>query len=250
MGESYGAYKLGLDESVIRHITSANIACGWHAGDPEVMDKTVKLAVDNGVGIGAHPGYPDLLGFGRRNMDCTSEEIRRYIIYQIGALSAFCAIHGARLQHVKPHGALYLAAVENEPIARAVAQAIVSVDPDLIYVALAGAKGEMVRRIGKAVGLKVVYEAFPDRAYTPEGTLVSRRKPGAVIKDPKEVARRALLMAAEGVVVAVDGTRIPLEAQTICVHGDTPSAVELVRSIRETFKSEGIVLKPMGLISE
>ena len=250
MGESYGAYKLGLDESVIRHITSANIACGWHAGDPEVMDKTVKLAVDNGVGIGAHPGYPDLLGFGRRNMDCTPEEIRRYIIYQIGALSAFCAIHGARLQHVKPHGALYLAAVENEPIARAVAQAIISVDPNLIYVALAGAKGEMVRRIGKTVGLKVVYEAFPDRAYTPEGTLVSRRKPGAVIKDPKEVARRALLMAAEGVVVAVDGTRIPLEAQTICVHGDTPSAVELVRSIRETFKSEGIVLKPMGLISE
>ncbi|OGP62689.1 MAG: hypothetical protein A2V65_00065 [Deltaproteobacteria bacterium RBG_13_49_15] len=250
MGESYGAYKLGLDESVIRHITSANIACGWHAGDPEVMDKTVKLAVDNSVGIGAHPGYPDLLGFGRRNMDCTPEEIRRYIIYQIGALSAFCAIHGARLQHVKPHGALYLAAVENEPIARAVAQAIISVDPNLIYVALAGAKGEMVRRIGKAVGLKVVYEAFPDRAYTPEGTLVSRRKPGAVIKDPKEVARRALLMAAEGVVVAVDGTRIPLEAQTICVHGDTPSAVELVRSIRETFKSEGIVLKPMGLISE
>ncbi|MFH1102539.1 MAG: 5-oxoprolinase subunit PxpA, partial [Pseudomonadota bacterium] len=214
-----------------------------------VMDKTVKMAVDNGVGIGAHPGYPDLLGFGRRNMDCTSEEIRRYIIYQVGALSAFCTIHGARLQHVKPHGALYLTAVENEPVARAVAQAIVGVDPDLIYVALAGAKGEMMRRIGETVGLKVVYEAFPDRAYTPEGNLVSRRKPGAVIKAPKEVARRALLMAAEGVVVAVDGTRIPLEAQTLCVHGDTPSAVELVRSIRETFKSEGIVLKPMGVTS-
>lgn len=249
MGESFGAYKLGLDESVVRYITSANIACGWHAGDPEVMDKTVKLAADNGVGIGAHPGYPDLLGFGRRNMDCTSEEIRRYIIYQIGALSAFCTIHGARLQHVKPHGALYLTAVENEPVARAVAQAIVGVDPDLIYVALAGAKGEMMRRIGETVGLKVVYEAFPDRAYTPEGTLVSRRKPGAIIKDPKEVARRALLMAAEGTVVAIDGTRIPLEAQTLCVHGDTPSAVELVRSIREAFNSEGIVLKPMSQTS-
>ena len=245
MGESFGAYKLGLDEEVIKHITSANIACGWHAGDPMVMDKTVKMAVENGVGIGAHPGYPDLLGFGRRNMDCLPEELLNYMIYQIGALQAFCAAHGTRLRHVKPHGNLYLTAVENETVARAVAEAIVSVDPALMYVALAGAKGELMTRIGGEVGLKVVYEAFPDRAYTPEGTLVSRRQAGAVIKDPKRVAERALKMAKEGKVIASDGTEIPLMAQTLCVHGDTPGAVNLVKQIRDLLESEGIEVKPM-----
>ncbi len=246
MGESFGAYSLGMDNEVLRHVTSANIACGWHAGDPLVMERTVKMAVENGVGPGAHPGYPDLLGFGRRNMDCTADEIRNYLVYQIGALAAFCRVHGVRLQHVKPHGALYLMAVEDETVARAAAEAVVSVDPDLLYVALAGAKGETMRRIGEAVGLKVVYEAFPDRAYTPEGTLVSRRQPGAVIKDPGKVGRRALRMAKEGVVVAVDGTEIPLEVQTLCVHGDNPSAVDLVRSIRKTLESEGVEVIPMG----
>ncbi|MEW5908760.1 MAG: 5-oxoprolinase subunit PxpA [Thermodesulfobacteriota bacterium] len=250
MGESFGAYRLGFDQRVIQHITSANIACGWHAGDPNIMDETVKLAVQHHVGIGAHPGYPDLLGFGRRNMDCTAEEIRRYMIYQIGALSAFCRVHGTRLQHVKPHGALYLTAVENEMVARAVAEAIVSVDSSLFYIALAGAKGKMMRHIGEEVGLKVIYEAFPDRAYTSEGTLLSRRKPGAVIKDPEEVAERALMMAADGVVVAVDGTRIPLEAQTLCVHGDTPTAVELVERIRKALESKRIRLMPMGLSTD
>jgi UPF0271 protein len=146
---------------------------------------------------------------------------------------------------VKPHGALYLTAVVNEVVARAVAEAIVSVDPDLLYVALAGAKGEMMTRIGKDVGLKVVYEAFPDRAYTPEGNLVPRREPGAVIKDPQEVARRALRMATDGIVIAVDDTSIPIEAQTLCVHGDTPSAVDLVRSIHETLEKEGVSVQPM-----
>jgi UPF0271 protein len=246
MGESFGAYTMGMDESVIPHITSANIACGWHAGDPLVMARTVKMAVNHGVGVGAHPGYPDLGGFGRRSMDCTPEEIRNYVIYQIGALDAFCRVHGTRLRHVKPHGALYLTAVVNEDVARAVAEAIVSVDSDLKYVALAGAKGEMMTRIGKAVGLKVVYEAFPDRAYTSEGNLVSRRLPGAVIKDPDRVAKRALLMAKEGIVKAVDGTTIPLAAQTLCVHGDTASAVDLVKSIRMTLESAGIMLKSIG----
>ncbi len=245
MGESYGAYTIGMDKEVIRHITSANIACGWHAGDPLVMDRTVKMAAENGVGAGAHPGFPDRIGFGRRNMDCTADEIRNYLIYQIGALAAFCRIHGVRLQHVKPHGALYLMAVENETVARAAAEAVVAVDPALCYVALAGAKGETMRRIGEEVGLKVVYEAFPDRAYTPEGTLVSRRQAGAVIKDPQTVAERALRMA-EGAVIAVDGTRIPLEVQTLCVHGDTPTAVDLVRSIRETLEKEGVSVRPMG----
>ncbi len=245
MGESFGAYNIGMDETVISYITSANIACGWHAGDPLVMDKTVKMAVANGVGVGAHPGYPDLIGFGRRNMDCTPDEIRSYLIYQIGALQAFCTVHGTRLQHIKPHGALYLTAVGNEKVARAVAEAIVSVDPNLLYVALAGAKGEMVRRIGKEVGLKVVYEAFPDRAYTPEGNLVSRHQPGAVIKDPEKVAERALRMAAEGVVIAINGASVPIEAQTLCVHGDTPSAADLVKSIRQTLEAEGVAVQPM-----
>jgi len=245
MGESFGTYKLGLDEEVIKYITSANIACGWHAGDPMVMDKTVRMAAENGVGVGAHPGYPDLLGFGRRNMDCLPEEIRNYVVYQIGAMKGFCAVHGIMLRHVKPHGNLYLMAVEDEKVARPIAEAIMSVDPNLMYVALAGAKGELMRKIGEEVGLNVVYEAFPDRAYTPEGTLVSRREQGAVIKNPEEVAERALKMAKEGKVIAIDGTEISLIAQTLCVHGDTPGAVNLVRQIRERLDKEGIEVKPI-----
>jgi len=246
MGESFGAYKLGMDDAVIEFISSANIACAWHAGDPSVMNHTVAIAVDNGVGVGAHPGYPDLLGFGRRNMDCNMAELRNYVIYQIGALQAFCNAHGTKMQHVKPHGALYLTAVENEDVARVVAEAIVSVNSDLLYVALAGAKGELMTRIGQEVGLRVVYEAFPDRAYSPEGTLVSRRQPGAVIKEPQAVSERALRMVKEGVVIAVDGSTIPLEAQTLCVHGDNPKAVDLVKSIRETLEADGVAVIPMG----
>jgi len=246
MGESFGAYTIGMDEAVIPYITSANIACGWHAGDPLVMDSTVKMAVANGVSVGAHPGYPDLIGFGRRNMDCTPTEIRSYVISQIGALQAFCTVHGVRLQHVKPHGALYLTAVGNEKVARAVAEAIVSVDPNLLYIALAGPQGEMMRRIGEEVGLKTVYEAFPDRAYTPEGNLVSRRQPSAVIKDPQKVAQRALRMASEGVVIAVNGASVPIEAHTLCVHGDMQSAADLVKSIRQTLEANGVAVQPMA----
>jgi UPF0271 protein len=247
MGESFGAYKLGMDDEVIQYITSANIACGWHAGDPLVMDTTVKMAVERGVGVGAHPGYPDLLGFGRRNMDCTPNEIRKYLVCQIGAIKAVCIVNGTALRHVKPHGALYLTAVENEDVARAIAEAIVSVDSGLMFVALAGAKGQLMTRIGEDVGLKVVYEAFPDRAYTPEGTLVSRRLPGAVIKDPQEVSERALRMAKEANVIAIDGTSIPLTVQTLCVHGDTPTAVDLVKNIRKTLEAEGVSLAPMAV---
>jgi len=247
MGESFGAYNIGMDEAVMPYITSANIACGWHAGDALVMDKTVKMAVANRVGIGAHPGYPDLIGFGRRNMDCTPDEIRSYVISQIGALQAFCTVHGTRLQHVKPHGALYLTAVVDEKAARALAEAIVSIDPNLLYIALAGPQGEMMRQIGEEVGLKTVYEAFPDRAYTPEGNLVSRSLPGAVIKDPEKVAQRALMMAAEGVVIAVNGATVPLEAQTLCVHGDTHTAADLVKSIRQTLEAEGVAVQPMTI---
>ena len=245
MGESFGGYKLGLDEEVIKYITSANVACGWHAGDPLVMMRTVKMAKEHGVGVGAHPGYPDLLGFGRRNMDCTPEEVRNYVIYQIGALQAFCTANKIELRHVKPHGNLYMTAVENENVARAIAQAIVAVDPRLMYVALAGAKVELIALVAQEVGLKVVFEAFPDRAYTSQGTLLSRREPGAVIQDPKIVANRALKMAKEKRIVAVDGSEIIVEAQTLCVHGDNPKAVELVRAIRETLETNGVEVKPI-----
>lgn len=245
MGESFGAYSIGMDDQVIKHITSANIACGWHAGDPMVMDKTVKLAVENDVGIGAHPGFPDLLGFGRRNMACTEQEIQQYLIYQIGALAAFCRVHKTKLAHVKPHGALYLEAVENEPIARAIATGIMELDPSLYFIALAGKKGETMRRMGEELGLKVVYEAFPDRAYTPEGTLVSRKQPGAVISNPDEVAQRALDMT-KGFVTAVDGSTLKLDVQTLCVHGDTLGAVNLVKTIRQVLGANNIEVRPMG----
>ena len=240
MGESFGAYKLGLDEEVIRYITSANIACGYHAGDPLVMEKTISLAKNHGVSIGAHPGFPDLMGFGRRNIDATLTEIKGYVIYQIGALQAFAKAQGLRVEHVKPHGALYLMAVEDEKISEAIVEAIANVDKDLIFVALAGSKGEMMTKIGERVGLRVAYEAFPDRAYTPEGTLVSRRQPGAVIKDPDEVAQRALMMAKEGKVVAIDGTEIPFRPETLCVHGDTPGAVNLVKKIKQILTEAGV----------
>ena len=245
MGEAFGRYHLGMDAEIIRHITSANIACGWHAGDPLVMDRTVKLSVENDVGVGAHPSFPDLLGFGRRNMDCTPQEINRYIIYQIGALQAFCTANGTRLRHVKPHGALYLTAVENPDIASAVAEAVANVDPELIFVTLAGKKGDVMTRAGEKMGLPVACEAFPDRAYTPEGTLQARSQPGAVIIDPAEVTERALRMVLEERVIAVDGSSIPLKVDTLCVHGDTSSAVTLARDIRQAMQAEGVVLSAM-----
>jgi UPF0271 protein len=186
------------------------------------------------------------MGFGRRNITCTPDEVRFYMMYQIGALMAFCTANKTRLRHVKPHGALYLTAVENADVARAVAEAIVAVDPKLYYVALAGKKGELMTRIGSEMGLKVAYEAFPDRAYTPEGTLQSRKEPGAVIKEPAVVVERALRMVLEKRVIAVDGSSIPLEADTLCVHGDTPTAVDLTRGIRKALESEGVELAPMG----
>ena len=246
MGESFGAYKLGLDEEVIKYITSANIACGYHAGDPLVMERTVSLAKNYGVSAGAHPGFPDLMGFGRRNIDATLAEIKGYVTYQIGALQAFATAQGLKVEHVKPHGALYLMAVEDEKISEAVVEAIKSVDKDLIFIALAGAKGEKMTKIGERIGLRVAYEAFPDRAYTPEGTLVSRRQPGAVIKDPDVVAQRALKMAKEGKVVAIDGTEINLRPETLCVHGDTPGAVNLVKKIRQTLTEENVEVIPLS----
>ncbi|MCG8687986.1 MAG: LamB/YcsF family protein [Desulfobacterales bacterium] len=244
MGESFGNYSIGMDDQVMPFISSANIACGWHAGDPMVMDATIRCAIANGVMPGAHPGYPDLMGFGRRHMTLTPDEITQYLIYQIGALQAFCTVHKVTLQHVKPHGALYLDAVENPDIAGAVAKAILQLDPDLRFVALAGKKGETMRQMGEEFGLKVVFEAFPDRAYTPEGTLVPRKEPGAVISDPDEVAKRALDMA-RGFVIASNGSKIDLDVQTLCVHGDNQKALNLVKKIRATLEAEGITIASM-----
>jgi len=248
MGESFGTYTLGMDEAIIASISSANIACGFHAGDPQVMSRTVKLAVEHGVAIGAHPGFPDLLGFGRRNMDCSGEEIEAYLIYQIGALQAFCTAHGTRLCHVKPHGALYNMAVGNESLVRSIARAIARVDTNLPMVALAGGNAHRMAAIAGEEGIKTLFEAFPDRAYTAEGTLVSRRLPGAVIHDPEEAASRAVRMAVDGVVIAVDGSRVPLKVHTLCLHGDNPQGVALAAAIRHRLEAAGVIVRPMTKI--
>ncbi|MDP2971305.1 MAG: 5-oxoprolinase subunit PxpA [Deltaproteobacteria bacterium] len=240
VGESFGAYKLGLDEEVIPHLTSANIACGFHAGDPAVMRKTVSLAKQYGVEVGAHPGFPDLIGFGRRNIDATLEEIQDYVIYQTGALQAFTISQGLKLQHMKAHGALYNMAVANPKIWEAMAEAICRVDKEIILVALASSNNESLLDMGKRYGIRIAFEAFPDRAYREDGSLVSRREKGAVIEDHEIVAQRALKMALEGKVIAIDGTEIDLWADTLCVHGDNPAAVQMVKRIREELKKSGV----------
>lgn len=243
MGESFGSYRIGADEKVMPHITSANIACGWHAGDPCVMERTVKLAVEQGVKTGAHPGYPDAMGFGRRFMDLSFEELRNAIIYQVGALKGFCSAHGTAVSHVKPHGALYNNAMAHESIARGIAEGVACLDASIPVFVLAGAKGENMARICRESGLRVVREAFPDRAYTPEGNLAPRTMAGAVKTDPSEIADRALMMAEAQQVVDTEGNTIELEAETLCLHGDTPEAAILVRSIRSTLESSGIVVE-------
>jgi UPF0271 protein len=245
VGESFGVYKLGLDEEVIPNITSANIACGFHAGDPGVMRKTVFLAKKHGVEIGAHPGYPDLMGFGRRNIDATLEEIQNYVVYQMGALQAFTVSQGRRLQHVKPHGSLYNMAVANPKIWEATAEAVAKVDREIILVVLASSKRDLFVEMGKRHGIRIAFEAFPDRAYNRDGSLVSRREKGAVIEDHEAVARRALKMALEGKVIAIDGTEIDLKADTLCVHGDNPAAVQMVKKIREGLTASGVDVTPM-----
>jgi UPF0271 protein len=240
VGESFGAYKLGLDEEVIPHLTSANIACGFHGGDPAVMRKTVSLAKRYGVEVGAHPGFPDLIGFGRRNMDATLEEIQDYVVYQTGALQAFAISQGLKLQHMKAHGALYNMAVANPKIWEAMAEAVSRVDKEIILVALASSNNESLLDMGKRYGIRIAFEAFPDRAYREDGSLVPRREKGAVIEDHQIVAQRALKMALEGKVIAIDGTEIDLWTDTLCVHGDNPAAVQVVKEIREELKKSGV----------
>lgn len=234
LGESFGAYTLGQDGSVMPFITSANVACGFHAGDPLVMQRTVALCKAHGVAIGAHPGYRDLAGFGRREIKYTPAELYGDVLYQIGALAAFCQAAGVPLHHVKPHGALYNVAARDQGVAAAVCQAVRDYDATLLVYAPPASE---LQRQAEALGLRVVLEAFADRAYNPDGSLVDRRLPGAVIHDPGAVAERVLRLAQTGQVEAIDGSGLALQAGTICVHGDTPGAVELCRRVADGLRS-------------
>ncbi|MEW8972987.1 MAG: 5-oxoprolinase subunit PxpA [Tissierellaceae bacterium] len=243
IGESFGNYVLGLDKEVIKHVTSVNIACGWHAGDPVIMEDTVKEAVKNNVSIGAHPGYPDLMGFGRRNMDISPKEARAYMIYQLGALNAFAAANDIKIQHMKLHGAFYNTASGNPKLAEEVINGILDVDKNIILLALSGS---YIARRAQEKGLRVAQEVFADRAYNSDGTLVSRKLPGAVIHDSKEAISRIKKMVLEGKINTIDGKEIPIVADSICVHGDNPEAVNFVREIRDSLISDGIEVKNLN----
>jgi UPF0271 protein len=243
LGESFGRWVLGHDAEVMQTISSANVACGYHAGDPDVMRTTVRLARAAGVAVGAHPSFPDLVGFGRRMMSATPQEVESFVLYQIGALAAIAHAEGVRLQHVKAHGALYNAAIRDRPLADAIARAVAAFDPSLI---LFGLPGTELLRAGEAAGLPVAAEGFADRSYEPDGSLTPRSLPGAVIHDPAEVVQRAVRMAKDGSVIATDGEEIPMRVATICTHGDTPGSHELTRRLREALEREGIKVRAVG----
>ena len=242
LGESFGAYKIGMDDQVIPFITSANIACGFHASDPVVMQKTVELCKQHGVQAGAHPGFPDLVGFGRRNLDVTPAEAKAMVRYQIGALYAFTKSAGVPLQHVKPHGALYNMAGKDAALARAVCEGIAEFDDGLILLGLSGSK---MIEAAQTVGLKVAREVFADRGYEEDGSLVKRGKPGAMITDEDEAIARVVRMVKERKVRCVTGKDIAIEADSVCVHGDGAKALAFVAKIRKTLEENGIALKPL-----
>ena len=241
MGESFGMYKMGLDEEVIKHITSANIACGFHAGDPNWMRTTVKLAEEHGVAIGAHPSFPDLSGFGRRAMNASALEVKNDVIYQMGALQAFTG--AKRLQHVKPHGAMYNMAVDDQDLATAICEAVLEVDSYIVLLALAGSQWISV---AEDLGLRVGREIFADRALNTDGTLVSRTKEGSVIHDIQEVVDRSLRMVTEGKAVAISGEVIDVEADSLCLHGDTPGAVDMAQALKQALLAEDVEVTPLG----
>lgn len=240
LGESFGAYKIGMDDQVLPYVTSANVACGFHGGDPLVMERTVALCREMNVRVGAHPGFPDLAGFGRRNMSLSPEEVRASVVYQIGALKAFCDGAGIRLCHVKPHGALYNMAAKDYQLAKAICQAIYETDKNLILLALSGSQ---MLRAAKETGISCASEVFADRAYQRDGTLVPRSQAGAVIEDEDQAVRRVIRMAGEGKTEAIDGSDISIQADSVCVHGDSPRALAFVKKIREGFHKAGIEVK-------
>lgn len=240
LGESFGPWRMGDDASMLDVVTSANVACGFHAGDPAGILNTLRQARVRGVVVGAHVGYPDLVGFGRRKMEPTSDELVADVIYQIGALQGLAAAAGTRVCYVKPHGALYNTIAEDARQADDVISAILDIDPGLVLMGLAGSS--LLER-ARGRGLRVVAEAFADRAYTPEGVLVSRSQPGAVLHDPKLVADRMLAFVRTGRLAAVDGREIELHADSICVHGDSPDAVAMARAVRARLQDAGVTLR-------
>jgi UPF0271 protein len=238
MGESLGVYVLGADDEIMPSITSANVAAGLHAGDPQVIDRTVGLAVQHGVAVGAHPGFPDLVGFGRRPMSCTPVEVEAMVLYQVAVVAGFAQAHSARLSHVKPHGALYNMAAQDPALALGVARGVARFDRRLVLVGLC--RSQAMRQAAQGTGLRYAAEAFADRAYNPDGTLMSRRFPGSLITDPAQAAAQAVQIATEGVVVAHTGERVPIAAETICLHGDNPSAVANARAVRSALDAAGV----------
>ncbi|MDF9296748.1 5-oxoprolinase subunit PxpA [Geobacillus stearothermophilus] len=240
-GESFGAYELGQKE-ILLYVTSVNIACGFHAGDPLVMRRTVQLAIQHGVAIGAHPGLPDLLGFGRRAMAVSPEEVYAYVVYQIGALAAFVKAEGGVMTHVKPHGALYNMAAKDAALAEAIAKAVRDVDPSLV---LYGLSGSELIRAGQAYGLRTASEVFADRTYQADGSLTPRSDPQAVIADEDEAVKQVLTMIRDRRVRSVQGTDVSIEADTVCLHGDNEQAVRFAKRLRETLQKEGVAIEAM-----
>ena len=243
MGESFGAWAMGDDAAMLEIVTSANIACGFHAGDPAGLLDTLRAAAARGVAVGAHVGYRDLAGFGRRAMDVAARDLTAEVIYQIGALQGLCTAAGTRVTYVKPHGALYNTIAQDARQAAAVIEGIKAIDPTLVMMGLAGAP---ILAQAREAGLATVAEAFADRAYTPAGTLVSRREAGAVLHDPELIAARMLRLARDGVIEAVDGSPLHLSADSICVHGDSPGAVAISARIREVLIAGGVAIRPFA----
>ena len=242
LGESFGRYTLGNDDKIIPLVTSANVACGYHASDPVVMDKTIAMAAAAGIQAGAHPGFPDLMGFGRRNMAVTAEEAYAYTMYQLGALDGFLRAHGMKMQHVKPHGAFYNMAAKDYAMSKAICQAVKDFDDSLIVLALSG--GELARA-SLDLGLRTAQEVVADRAYEEDGTLVNRRKEGAMITDENEAIARVVRMVKEQKVTAITGKDIPIKADSVCVHGDGAKALAFVEKIRAELTKEGVTICPL-----
>lgn len=245
MGESFGNYTCGRDCDVIKFISSANVACGFHASDPSVMSDTVKLAAKYGVAVGAHPGFPDLVGFGRRNMKVSVKDLKAMVQYQIGAITAFCTANGIKLQHVKPHGAMYNMAGKDAAMADAIAEAIYETDPALILLGLSGS--ELIKAAERK-GLRCAREVFADRAYEEDGSLVARTKEVAMITDETEAIRRVISMVKSGKVTAITGKEIDVRADSVCLHGDSPKAVEFANKIREALTAEGVMIAPISKV--
>ncbi|MBQ9526454.1 MAG: LamB/YcsF family protein [Fretibacterium sp.] len=243
LGESFGAWKMGQDADVLTFVSSANVACGFHAGDPLVMKKTVEAAVKAGVAVGAHPGYPDLVGFGRRAVACSPDELYTDTLYQIGALKAFCEAAGTKLQHVKPHGAMYNSAAKKIEEATALAQAVKDSGAGIILMGLAGSEFD---EAAEKVGVPYAAEAFADRGYMNDGTLVPRKMEGAFVRDVEVAAKRVIRMVKEGVVEAIDGTVVKLRPHSICLHGDSPTAVQMAQTLCTRLIEAGIDIVPLS----